>query len=174
MYAKESSFIAILQDNSQIYVRVCTLMCPSMRLRVYTSISRVCYVYCAGEKKVGRKWKYAIHGTIWKYIAFLSFSLSFSLRIGKFIFLIFCLALLAFRPIPTCFRTSIQSLIVHSHSLILSRCSFSRNPLVTFNAAANCTGELRCSLFELSRESHQERASIKYSLTCARRDVFFC
>jgi len=50
----------------------------------------------------------------------------------------FRLASLAFRPIPTCFSHS-HSISHRSHplSLILSRRSFSRNPLVTFNAGAN-------------------------------------
>lgn len=173
MYAKESPFIAYLTRKlSDLRTRVCTLTCQSMRLRVYTSISRVCCAICMIVRARSRP-EMEVRDS-WNDLEVRRFSL-FSFRMGRpiffFFFFTFYLASLAFRPIPTCFRTPIQSLIVHTHSLILSfslsRRSFSRNPLVTFNA--NCVAAYSNCHVNLVKSEW----SIQVTLTRARGDVPF-
>lgn len=128
-----------------------------MRLRVYTSISRVCCVICMIVRARSRP-EMEVRDS-WNDLEVHRFSL-FSFRMGRPIFFLFFftfyLASLAFRPIPTCFRTPIQSLIVHTHSLILS---FSLSTLFLSQPSRYIQRgrELRCGLLELSRESRQER-----------------
>lgn len=103
----------------------------------FACLLRICMIVRA--RKVGRKWKYAIRGTIWKSL--LSFSLSFSEWGDPF--LTFCLASLAFRPIPTCFRIPIQSLIsfipILSFSLdALSLATLSLHSTWPWITRANC------------------------------------
>lgn len=144
---------------------------------MYTSISRVCCVNmhdCAGEKSAGNGSTWFVE-RFWKYIASLSLSLlSPHIRVDHpflfFFFLTFCLASLAFRPIPTYFSHS-HSISYRSHPLSLIL------PLSPATLSLHSTRPriaLLAALLELSRESRQERAECNYSCTREGRRSLFC
>jgi len=84
------------------------------------------------------------------------------------IFLTFCLTSLAFRPIPTCFCSPIQS----SLSYPLSH-SFSMLFLLQLSRYIQRNRELY-RLLELSCESHRRANGVQITLTREERHFFFC